>query len=442
MSDKITYINAAQYENEVLNDNKVVVDFYSTECPPCEALASKYEGLSELYGEEVKFTKIFRQENRELAESLGVLSSPTVIFYDRGKRVGDTLNGGIKRADLIKNLELLITEKKAREIKNKIVPKYTECDVMIIGGGPAGLSAGIYSAQAKLSTILVDTALPGGSVSISHQVSNYPGFVHPVPGFMLSHYMHEQAKTAGVSFRSAVDVTDVSLVNRILLVDGFEHIRAKKIIVATGSSPRPLGVKGEKEYRGQGISYCATCDAKLYEGKDVVVIGGGNSAVEESLFISKFAQNVTIVHQFDNLQANRTLQETAFANEKINFIWEHEPREFVRHGNSVNEVMLEDLKTKEKKSHKCDGVFIFAGMKPNLDLFEDPFTLDDWGYIQTDEKMKTNIPGVFAVGDIRSKEYRQITTAVSDGTIAAITASKEIEKQEVSRTIAFDSPAA
>jgi thioredoxin reductase (NADPH) len=434
MSDKITYINAAQYKDEVLNAQKVVVDFYSTECPPCEALASKYEGLSELYGDDIKFIKIFRQENRDLAESLGVFSSPTVMFYDRGKRVGETLNGGIKRADLTKNLELLIPEDRAREIRKKILQVQTECDILIIGGGPAGLSAGIYSAQAKLNTILVDTALPGGAVSVSHQVSNYPGFAEPVPGFMLSHYMHEQAKAAGVTFRSAVDVTEVSLENLELTVDGFEHIRAKKIIVASGSSPRPLGVKGEKEYRGQGISYCATCDAKLYEDMDVVVIGGGNSAIEESLFISKFARKITIVHQFDHLQANRMLQEKAFADKKINFIWEHEPREFVKHGNSVGEVILEDLKTKERKSLKCDGVFIFAGMKPNLDLFEGRFKLDEWGYVETDEKMKTNVPDIFAVGDIRSKEFRQITTAVSDGTIAAMAASKEIEKNELKET--------
>ena len=427
MAEKITYINAAQFEDEVIQGDKVVVDFYSTECPPCEALASKYEGLSELYGDDVKFIKIFRQENRELAESLGITSSPTVLFYDRGKQIGDTLNGGIKRADLVKNLDALIPEDRADEIKQKIKPQHTSCDVLILGGGPAGLTAGIYSAQALLDTIVVDVALPGGWVTTTHQVSNYPGFIDPIQGFMLSHQMTEHAKEAGVKFRPAVDVTSVDLDKKQIIVDGFETITAKKIIIATGSSPRPLGVKGEKEYRGKGISYCATCDAKYYEDRDVIVIGGGNSAIEESLFISKFARKITIVHQFDNLQANKMLQEKILNHDKVDFIWEHEPREFVKNGESVNEVVVEELKTGKMKTLDCDGVFIFAGTQPNLELFNGDFNLDQWGYVETDEDMHSSIPDVFVVGDIRSKKYRQITTAVSDGTIAAMAIAKELE---------------
>ena len=369
MAEKIKYINAAQFEDEVLRGDKVVVDFYSTECPPCEALAAKYEGLSELYGTDIRFIKIFRQENRELAESLGVTSSPTVIFYDRGKRVGDTLTGGIKRADLIRNLDALIPAQRIAEIKKTVKPVHTECDVLILGGGPAGLTAGIYSAQALLDTIVVDIALPGGWVTTTHQVSNYPGFIDPIQGFMLSHQMSEHAKAAGVKFRPAVDVTSVDLKKKQIVIDGFETITAKKIVIATGSSPRPLGVKGEKEYRGKGISYCATCDAKYYEDRDVIVIGGGNSAIEESLFISKFAKKITIVHQFDHLQANKMLQEKILNLDKVNFIWEHEPRKFVKNGDSVNEVVVEELKTGKMKTLKCDGVFIFAGTQPNLELF-------------------------------------------------------------------------
>ncbi|RPH37491.1 hypothetical protein EHM92_02525, partial [bacterium] len=190
---------------------------------------------------------------------------------------------------------------------------------------------------------------------------------------------------------------------------------------------RPIGVKGEREYKGQGISYCATCDAKFYEGKDVIVIGGGNSAIEESLFIAKFARSVTIVHQFAGLQANKVAQEKAFANPRISFLFEHEPREFIKDGASVRRVIVEDLKSHTLKSLECDGVFIFAGMKPNIEEVEDRFLLDQWGYIKTDAAMHTNLKDVFAVGDVASKIYRQITTAVSDGTIAAITASRELE---------------
>ena len=427
MSAKIRYINSIEYETEVLNAKKVVLDFYSSECPPCEALASKFEGLSEIYGDDITFLKIFRQENRELAEKLSVKSSPTLIFYDNGNEVGTRYSGGIKRSDIIYNLELLISKERASELKSKIKPVATECDIAILGGGPAGLAAGIYAAQAKLKTIIIDKELPGGQVKITHQVSNYPGFIEPVSGYMLMHYMSEQAGKAGVIFKSAVDITKIDLQNKEILIDGYETIRAKKIILATGASPRPLNIKGEKEYKGQGISYCATCDAKNYEGKDVLVIGGGNSAIEESLFITKFANKVTIIHQFDKLQANKAAQEKVFANPKINFLFEHEPREFVKIDNSVKKVIVEDLKTHELKEIGCDGVFVFVGMKPNLEDMEKSFELDQYGYIKVDSNMRTNIMDVFAVGDLISKNFRQITTAVSDGTIAAIALTKDLD---------------
>ncbi|MEI7811262.1 MAG: FAD-dependent oxidoreductase [Ignavibacteria bacterium] len=427
-SEIISYINGADYE-EVIKQGKVVVDFYSTECPPCEALASKYESLAEVYGHDIKFTKIFRQDNRELAQKLGVSSSPTLLFYDEGKLIGDILSGGIKRSDIVKNLELLLPNERAAEIKSQIPTSRTTCDVLILGGGPAGLAASIYTAQAKLNTIIVDKELSGGQVKVTHQVSNYPGFAEPVSGYMLMHYMAEQAKGAGVNFRSAVDISEVNLIDKYVIIDEVETIHAKKIIIATGSSPRSLNVKGEKEYRGRGVSYCATCDAKFYEGKHVVVIGGGNSAIEESLFITKFASKVTVVHQFDKLQANKLAQEKAFANPKIEFILEHEPREFKKNGASVDEVIIEDLKTKELKSIKCDGVFIFAGMIPNLSEFKSSLEIDQWGYLKVNSLMKTSLDDVFAIGDVISKQFRQITTAVSDGTIAAIAISREFENQ-------------
>jgi thioredoxin reductase (NADPH) len=427
MHENIGYTSTADFEKDVLQAKAVVLDFYSTECPPCEALAAKFEPLSDIYGRDITFLKIFRQENRELAQKLGVSSSPTLLFFKEGQRVGEQLSGGIRRSDIVRNLELLISSERSAALRSAVVPVNTECDVLIIGGGPAGLSAAIYAAQAKLKTVVVDRELPGGQVKVTHLVSNYPGFHEPVSGYMLMHQMAEQAKAAGVDFRSAVEITHMDLEKKRITIDGVETISGKKIILATGSSPRPLGVKGEREYKGQGISYCATCDAKFYEGKDVIVIGGGNSAIEESLFITKFARTVTIVHQFVQLQANKVAQQKAFANPKISFIFEHEPREFIKDGASVRHVVVEDLRTHTYKTLDCDGVFIFAGMKPNIEEVADLFTLDQWGYIKTDGAMRTNIKDVFAVGDVASKTYRQITTAVSDGTIAAITASKELE---------------
>lgn len=419
-------INQNEFEQEVLHGGKVAVDFYSTECPPCEALAPKFDNLSELYGEEIKFVKIFRQDNRELAESLDVNGSPTVIFYDKGKLVGEKLTGGIKRSELVSNMNAMISQEKAAEISQKVKPHITEYDTVILGGGPAGLTAGLYLCQARVKAALVDIQLPGGQISSTHKISNYPGFIEPQPGYMLAHYMSEQTKICGTKYKVAVDVTEVDLENKTIVVDEHETIKAKKILLATGASPRYLGVPGEKELKGNGISYCATCDAKYFHDKEVIIIGGGNTAIEEADFIAKFARKITIIHQFDKLQANMEAQEKAHANPKINFVLETEPRGFEKNGNRI-QVKTENLKTNKKETLEADGVFIFVGMKPNTELFIDGLDTDDWGYIKTNEDMLTNIEGVYAVGDIRSKKYRQITTAVADGTIAAISVTKELD---------------
>ncbi|MBI5502923.1 MAG: FAD-dependent oxidoreductase [Deltaproteobacteria bacterium] len=427
MTERILHIEADRFAEVVLRaEGPVVVDFYSTECPPCEALAAKFESLAEVYGGDVRFVKIFRQGNRALAEQLGVTSSPTLLFYRDGRPVGDRLTGPIKRAELERNLRDLLPPERAAVLGARIARRSTECDVLIVGAGPAGLTAGIYAAQARLRTIAIDRALPGGNLALTHQVSNFPGFVEPQPGYALAHAMSEQARRAGVEFRSAADLTRVDLFAREVEVDGVETIRARKIVVATGSSPRPLEVGGEREYRGRGVSYCATCDAKYYPDKHVVVIGGGNSAIEESLFIARFASRITVVHQFDKLQANRAAQEAAFANPKIEFLFQHEPREFVARGGTVGEVVVEDLRTGERKRIACDGVFVFAGMQPNLEAFDGAFERDEWGYVRVQADMRTSVPDVFAAGDVRSKPFRQMTTAVSDGTIAAMAIAREL----------------
>jgi thioredoxin reductase (NADPH) len=422
---KMKEIAADEFRTEVLEGGKVVLDFYSSECPPCEALAPKFEGLSLLYGQDIKFLKIFRQHNRELAEELGVKSSPTLLFYNNGVQVADSLSGGIKRSDIIVALDTMLPEERVADIKKNIKPTVTDYDVLILGAGPGGLTAGLYLCQAKINTVLIDIALPGGQVSTTHEVSNYPGFVEPQKGFMLSHNMSEQTKLCGTAYKVAVDVSMVDLVNKEVVIDEYEKIRAKRIIIATGSSPNLIGIPGEKEYKGKGISYCATCDAKYYGDKEVIVIGGGNSAVEEADFISKFASKITMVHQFDKFTANKQAQEKIFNNPKINTLFEHEPRAIRKNGNGM-EVVVENLKTKESTVLAADGIFIFIGMKPNVELFRDALAMDTWGYIKTNEDMLTSMEGIYAVGDVISKKYRQITTAVADGTIAAIAIAKEL----------------
>ncbi len=419
-------INSNEFEAEVLHSGKVVLDFYSTECPPCEALASKFDDLSKLYGKEIKFLKIFRQGNRELADKLGVKSSPTLVFFNDGKEVGDRLTGGVKRIDIIRNLDILLPAEKVKSIKSQIKPSVSEFDVIILGAGPGGLTAGLYLCQSKINTVLIDIALPGGHVSTTHEVSNYPGFIEPQAGYMLSHNMSEQTKLCGTIYKVAVDITRVDLDKKEVIIDEYETVKAKKIIIATGTTPNLTGAPGEKELKGKGISYCATCDAKYFEGKEAVVIGGGNSAIEESEYITKFASKLTIVHQFDKFTANKQAQDKVFNNPKINILFENEPRAFIRDGDKII-TEVENVRTKVKQKLLSDGVFIFIGMKPNIALFKDKLALDQWGYIKTNEDMKTSVDGVYAVGDVISKKYRQITTAVADGTIAAMAIAKEMD---------------
>ena len=418
-------INSAEFDQEVLQGGKVILDFYSTECPPCEALASKFEDLSHHYGNDVRFLKIYRQQNRDLADKLGVKSSPTLLFYDNGEEVSERLGGGIKRSDIIRNLDSMLPAGKVEKLKSNIKPSFSDVDAIILGGGPGGLTAGLYLCQSKVNTVLVDISLPGGQVSTTHEVSNYPGFIQPQPGYMLSHNMSEQTKLCGTVYKVAVDITRVDLNKKEIVIDEYETIRAKKIVIATGTTPNLTGAPGEKELKGKGISYCATCDAKYFDNKEVVVIGGGNSAVEESDFISRFASKITMVHQFDKFTANKKAQDKVFANPKIITLFESEPRHFIKEGNKIL-TEVENIKTQERRRIVSDGVVIFIGMKPNVELFRDELQLDQWGYITTNEDMLTSISGVYAVGDVISKKYRQITTAVADGTIAAMAIAKEM----------------
>ncbi len=418
-------IYSAEFDKEVLEGGKVVLDFYSTECPPCEALASKFENLAGLYGNDIKFLKIFRQQNRQLADNLGVKSSPTLLFFDKGKEVAGRLTGGIKRSEIIRNLDSMLPAERVETIKSGIKPSISEFDVIILGAGPGGLTAGLYLCQSKVNTVLIDIALPGGQVSTTHEVSNYPGFIQPQAGYLLSHNMSEQTKLCGTVYKVAVDVTGVDLVKKEVIIDEYETLKAKKIIIATGTTPNLTGATGEKELKGKGISYCATCDAKYFENKEAVVIGGGNSAVEEADFITRFASKVTIVQQLPTFTANKKAQEKLMANPKVTAIFNSEPRAFYKEGDKLV-TEIENINTGKKEKLTSDGAFIFIGMKPNVGLFGDKLQLDNWGYIKTDEDMRTSLPDIYAVGDVTSKKYRQITTAVADGTIAAMAIAKEM----------------
>jgi thioredoxin reductase (NADPH) len=296
-------------------------------------------------------------------------------------------------------------------------------DLIIIGAGPSGLSAAIYASRAKLNVLVIDESSPGGQVKTTHQVANFPGYIDPIPGHLLAENMYKQALKFGAEFELVAEIEDLKLtdVEKWVVLDDGEKYSAPYFIIATGRRPRLLGLPGEVENKGKGLSYCATCDGEFYKDKDVFVIGGGNSAMEESLLLLQHVKSLTIIHQFDELQAEKITGEKVLSNPKVNILWSHEPREFMVEGEKIK-VKIENLKTGERFTETRDGVFVFVGMIPNNEFLRDTsLEFNKYGYVPANEQtMHTNISGVYAAGDIRDKRQWQITTAVSDGTIAAL----------------------
>lgn len=299
-------------------------------------------------------------------------------------------------------------------------------DVIILGAGPAGLAAGLYAGRSRLSTLIVEKGKDGGQIAITNEIENYPGqIVEGESGPSLIARMTEQAAKFGVERVTDV-INAVDLEGEIKTVKSAKaEYQAKNVIIATGAYSRPIGCKGEAEFIGKGVSYCATCDANFFEDFEVFVVGGGDSAVEEAMYLTKFARKVTIIHRRDELRAAKSIQEKAFANPKIEFFWDSVVEEL--YGEDILQGMIvKNVKTGETRKVEADeedgmfGIFGFIGTVPNSKIFEGIIDMDERGYIKTDADMHTNIPGVYAVGDVRIKSLRQVVTAAADGAIAAV----------------------
>jgi len=295
-------------------------------------------------------------------------------------------------------------------------------DIIIIGGGPAGLTAGIYASRARMKTLILNEGTVGGQLVLTHEIANYPG-VESTSGFQLGNIMKKQATAFGCKIKSNIVVTkfDFSANPKMVEIDGNEQFFSKSVILAPGGEPRMIHVPGETELKGRGVSYCATCDGDFFTGKDIVVVGGGNSALEEAVSLTKYARNVTVVHQFDHFQAFPYAIEEAKASPKINYYMESQVRSILG-DDSVRQVEIENIPTGEKTLLTVDGIFIFIGYVAKTQGFEKCINLNDRGEIIVGSEMQTNVPGVFAAGDCIVKRYRQVTTAVGDGTIAALSA--------------------
>ena len=297
-------------------------------------------------------------------------------------------------------------------------------DTIIIGAGPAGMTAALYAARSNLKVALIEGGLPGGQMNNTSDIENYPGYAN-ISGPELAEKMFEPLENLGVEhlYGFVENIEDHGDVKKVITDD--QEFETRTVIVATGSKHRLLGVPGEEELNSRGVSYCAVCDGAFFRDQDLLVVGGGDSAVEEAIFLTRFAKSVTIVHRRDELRAQKVLQDRAFANEKINFIWDSVVKE-IKGENRVESVVIENVKTGQVTEQAFGGVFIYVGLDPVSDFVQELQIRDQAGWIVTDDHMKTSVTGVFAVGDVRQKDLRQVTTAVGDGAIAGQEAYKYI----------------
>ena len=308
--------------------------------------------------------------------------------------------------------------------------KTQHADVVIIGGGPAGLASTIYTGRAQLRTLILEKGLPGGQIAQTEEVENYPGFEEAISGPELSQRMVRQAERFGAEIVME-EVQGLAQHGDKFIVTGYDAVyEADTVIVATGATPKRLNVPGEDEFYGRGVSTCATCDGFFYRGKTVVVVGGGDAAVEEAMFLTKFAERVTLIHRRGELRANKEAQRRAFANPKMSFVWHTVVEEVVGEDGQVTGARVRNLETGERETIKADGVFVYVGHNPNTAYLGELIELSSTGYAQVRDDVYTNVPGVFAAGDVADEVYRQLATSVGAGVRAAMAAERYLAEKE------------
>ncbi len=315
---------------------------------------------------------------------------------------------------------------KEKAMKNGFPNTY---EVIVIGGGPAGLTAGLYAARSRFSTLVIENALFGGQMTTTDLIENYPGFPEGITGNELSRLMEEQAKRFGVK-TVAQEVVEVSLKEDMKVVKTYESsYLCESLILCTGTEYRKLGVPGETEFTGKGVSFCSTCDAAFFKECQIVVVGGGDSALTEAIYLTRFAKEVKVIHRRDALRGTKIYQERAFANPKIKFVWNSVIQE-IKGNKTVESVLVKNVKTNEVTMLEAEGVFVFVGLMPRTQFLKGLVKTDEAGYIVTDENCETSIKGIFAAGDCRKRLLRQISTAVGDGATAAFAVEKYLEGKE------------
>ena len=407
----ILNMNAEGYRKFTQAEQPVLVEFSAPWCVYCRRLAPALESVAEEYRDTLVFGAVNIDDEPELAQSEKIEVVPTLLIYQNGQ-VLDSIVAPESRAQLVAFIEETLQH---REQEANITEHIY--DMIVVGGGPGGYTAALYAARAGLDTVILEKLSAGGQMALTEQIDNYPGFEDGIDGFSLGEKMKRGTERFGVETK-LTEVLSLDLSGTVKKAATSEGpLFARIIVLATGAGPRELGIEGEQELIGKGVNYCAACDGMFYKNKTVVIAGGGNTAAADALILSRICKKVIVVHRRDTLRATKIYHEPLMKAENVEFRWDSEIIELL-HDEKVIGIRLRNVKTGEETTLACDGVFVSIGRKPSSELVKDQVEVDPAGYIIADESTRTNIPGVFAVGDVRTKALRQVVTAVADGATA------------------------
>ena len=407
----ILNMNAESYRKFTQAKQPVMVEFSAPWCVYCRRLAPALESVAEEYRDTLVFGAVNIDDEPELAQSEKIEVVPTLLIYQNGQVLGSIV-APESRAQLVAFIEETLQHREQEANNTEHI-----YDMIVVGGGPGGYTAALYAARAGLDTVILEKLSAGGQMALTEQIDNYPGFEDGIDGFSLGEKMKRGTERFGVETKLA-EVLSLDLSGTVKKAETSEGpLFARIIVLATGAGPRELGIEGEQELIGKGVNYCAACDGMFYKNKTVVIAGGGNTAAADALILSRICKKVIVVHRRDTLRATKIYHEPLMKAENVEFRWDSEIIELL-HDEKVIGIRLRNVKTGEETTLACDGVFVSIGRKPSSELVKDQVEVDPAGYIIADESTRTNIPGVFAVGDVRTKALRQVVTAVADGATA------------------------
>ena len=407
----ILNMNAESYRKFTQAEQPVLVEFSAPWCVYCRRLAPALESVAEEYQDTLVFGAVNIDDEPELAQSEKIEVVPTLLIYQNGQVLGSIV-APESRAQLVAFIEETLQHREQEANVTKHI-----YDMIVVGGGPGGYTAALYAARAGLDTVVLEKLSAGGQMALTEQIDNYPGFEDGIDGFSLGEKMKRGTERFGVETK-LTEVLSLDLSGTVKKAETSEGpLFARTIVLATGAGPRELGIEDEQELIGKGVNYCAACDGMFYKNKTVVIAGGGNTAAADALILSRICKKVIVVHRRDTLRATKIYHEPLMKAENVEFRWDSEIIELL-HDEKVIGIRLRNVKTGEETTLACDGVFVSIGRKPSSELVKDQVEVDPAGYIIADESTRTNIPGVFAVGDVRTKALRQVVTAVADGATA------------------------